>query len=214
MFCFSRASCRNAFLSLPALTILVVIWFAVPARAQLSVSAPTDPRARHLQSWYEHHVPARFRAHTLLTVHELDDTQMDAYLNGGEDGQEDDSSSHTADDTGDIDGVFESDPDRIALRIPVTGDIDMFTFAHEYGHYVWFHLLSKDDRRRYETLYKRQRAAHHLVTDYAATDVEEGFAEAFSFYASAPPMLARRDSASFDFLNQIADPGKIKPNAQ
>ena len=96
--------------------------------------------------------------------------------------------------TGDIDGVFESDPDRMALRLPAGGDMDMFTFAHEYGHYVWFHLL---EQGRPPSLRERctsvSRAAHHLVTRYAATDVEEGFAEAFSFYVCEPPMLARRD---------------------
>ncbi len=49
--------------------------------------------------------------------------------------------------------MFESDPDRMALRLPASGELDVFTFAHEYGHYVWFHLLSKDDRSRYESIY-------------------------------------------------------------
>jgi hypothetical protein len=213
--CFFRhVSRRISLVGFMALTTLAAFWFAGPVRAQVSVSAPTDAQARQLQSWYEHHIPARFRARTPFSVRELNDAQMDAYLKGDENGQDDNSSSHTADDDGDIDGVYESDPDRMALRLPAAGDIDMFTFAHEYGHYVWFDLLTDNDRRRYEALYKRQRAANHLVTRYAATDVEEGFAEAFSFYASAPPMLARRDPVSLDFLSQMANSGKFKPNAQ
>ena len=82
--------------------------------------------------------------------------------------------SHADDDDGDIDGVFENDPPRITLRLPDTGGPDMFTFAHEYGHYVWFALLSQADRKHYEAIYDKQRAAHHLVTRYAATELEEG----------------------------------------
>ncbi len=192
------------FIRLAALTALAAIWFAVPARAQLTVSAPSETQAHQLQSWYGHHVPPRFRANSPLAIRELNDAQMEAYLKGDAGGDSDNSSSHADDDTGDIDGVFESSPDRMALRLPSEGDLDVFTFAHEYGHYVWFHLLTKDDRHRYEAIYKRQLAAHHLVTRYAATDLEEGFAEAFSFYVCEPPMLARRDAASYQYLNLLA----------
>ena len=74
---------------------------------------------------------------------------MEAYLAEGQPGADPDQSSHT--DEGEIDGIFEDDPPRITLRIPDTDPPDMFTFAHEYGHYVWFSLLSKDDRKHYET---------------------------------------------------------------
>jgi hypothetical protein len=188
------------------LTTLAAVLFAAwagPARAQLDISAPTDAQVRSLGDWYEQHVPARFRAKDAVDVSALSDREMTAYLKGGDtaDGAGD-SSSHADDDDGDIDGVFENDPPRITLRLPDTGGPDMFTFAHEYGHYVWFTLLSKADRKRYEAIYDRQRAADHLVTRYAATALEEGFAEAFSFYVSQPPLLAHRDPLSYQFLAQ------------
>jgi hypothetical protein len=190
------------------LTTLAMVWFSSPARAQLVVTAPSETHVRALTAWYDHHVPVRYRVNSRLLIKELNDRQMAAYLNGNEDNLNDASfapPSHNSDgDDSDVDGVFESDPDRIALRLARTGDLDMFTFAHEYGHYVWFHLLGGEDRRRYEALYRRQRASHHLVTRYAATDLEEGFAEAFSFFASEPPMLARRDPLSYQFLCQWA----------
>jgi len=92
------------------------------------------------------------------------------------------------------------------LRIPASGQPDLYTFAHEYGHYIWFNLLSRDDKKRYEGIYKKQKALHHLVTRYAQTDVEEGFAEAFSFYANEPPLLLRRDALSYQFLSQWPAP--------
>ena len=129
---------------------------------------------------------------------------MHAYLRGGNDDADRDQSAHA--DDGDIDGVFEDNPVRITLRVPASGRPDLYTFAHEYGHYVWFDLLSRDDKRRYENLYRKQKAQHHLVTRYAQTDVEEGFAEAFSFYANAPALLLRRDALSSQFLSQWPAP--------
>ena len=197
---------RRALIPLSLLTAPVVILFAAcaaPARAQVAVSAPTDAQVRALGNWYAQHVPARFRAREAVDVSVLTDREMTAYLKGGD--SEDDTggaASHADADDGDIDGVFENDPPRLTLRLPASGDPDTFTLAHEYGHYVWFNLLSSADRKHYEVLYDKQRAAHHLVTRYAATELEEGFAEAFSFYVNQPPLLAHRDALSYQFLTQ------------
>ncbi len=169
-----------------------------PASAQIVVSSPVPASAQSLSAWYAHHIPLRFRAASRLPVRELSETEMNTYLHGGSD----EAAHSEGDDLGDVDGVYESHPDRMALRLPPARGIDMFTFAHEYGHYVWFRLLSDDDRHRYELLYKKRRATGHLVTRYAETSVEEGFAEAFSFYVAEPPILAARDPASFQFLSQ------------
>ncbi|MBV9848600.1 MAG: hypothetical protein JO250_02815 [Armatimonadetes bacterium] len=185
------------------LTALAAVLFAAgprPARAHLDVSAPTDAQVQALGAWYEQHVPARFRAREAVDVSALTDREMTAYLRGGDDA--DAAASRADDGDGDIDGVFEDGPPRITLRLPASGEPDMFTFAHEYGHYVWFALLNKGDRRRYEVIYNKQRAGHHLVTRYAETELEEGFAEAFSFFVNQPPLLAHRDPLSYQFLAQ------------
>ncbi len=171
-----------------------------PARAQISVSGPPTRQSRALTNWFHHHIPVRFEARDHFEVYPLDDAAMEAYLyvdsgdgDGGQDSQGGD---------GEIDGIFESNPSRITLRVPATGLPDMFTFAHEYGHYVWFNILSGDDRRRYDRLYDKQKQSHHLISRYAETDAVEGFAEAFSFYVCAPPLLQRRDGQSYQFLSQ------------
>jgi len=169
--------------------------------AQIVVTGPVTPTARSLTSWFARHIPARFASRERFEVHPLNDGEMEAYLREGDDSGSDQAQSSHADD-GEIDGVFEDNPARITLRIPLSGQPDRYTFAHEYGHYVWFNLLSRDDKKRYEGLYKKQKALHHLVTRYAQTDVEEGFAEAFSFYANEPPLLLRRDALSYQFLSQ------------
>lgn len=190
-------SCYQLFVPALALGLLLV---PHRAKAQLIVTGPSTPAAQALVSWWDLHIPSRYRAHGRFEVNPLTDAQMDAYLQSSSDDPSQDQSSHS--DDGEIDGVFEDNPPRITLRVPNSEPPDMFTFAHEYGHYVWFNLLSKDDRKRYEAIYKKQKNAHHLVTHYAATDVEEGFAEAFSFYANEAPILQRRDPASYQFLNQ------------
>lgn len=172
------------------------------AGAQIVVTGPPTPAARSLTAWFPRHIPARFQARGRFEVNPLSDAEMSDYLRADDDGR--DQNAHT--DDGDIDGVFEADPDRITLRIPPTGRPDFYTFAHEYGHYVWFNLLSGEDKRRYAGVYKRQKTAHHLVTRYAQTDVEEGFAEAFSFYANDPALLGRRDALSSQFLAQWPAP--------
>lgn len=183
-------------IALYALSIVL----ASPVRAQVTVEAPAPESARALAAWYNLHVPLRFRAAAPLLVRELTEQDMDAYLlNGSSDASRSDNNE-----TGDIDGVFESSPDRLALRVPEGGAVEMLTFAHEYGHYVWFHLLTGDDRRRYGAIYNRQRDAGHLVTRYAQTDLEEGFAEAFSFYVSEAPILRHRDPVSYQFFAQRA----------
>ncbi len=174
------------------------------AGAQIVVTGPATLTARSLTSWFAHHIPARFEARGRFEVHPLNDGEMEAYLRDGDSDSDQDQSSHAGD--GEIDGVFEDNPARITLRIPASGQPDLYTFAHEYGHYIWFNLLSRDDKKRYEGIYKKQKALHHLVTRYAQTDVEEGFAEAFSFYANEPPLLLRRDALSYQFLSQWPAP--------
>lgn len=190
--------------SLCLLPLLAVSLLLAPhqAGAQIIVTGPDTPTARALTSWFSRHIPARFAARGRFEVRPLDDDAMEAYLQEGD--TDTGQSSHA--DEGEIDGVFEDDPPRITLRIPASGHPDLATFAHEYGHYVWFNLLTRDDKKRFENLYNKQKARHHLVTRYAETDVVEGFAEAFSFYTAAPPLLLHRDALSYQFLSQWTAP--------
>ncbi len=170
------------------------------AHAQVVVSDTAPPATAHiLLGWFNQHIPARFQARDHFVVTPLSDRDMDSYLAAQDTGEDDDSSNSHADDSG-IDGIFEDDPPRITLRLPAGATPDVGTFAHEYGHYVWFHLLSKNDRKAYEGIYKRQKDAHKLITPYAETNVEEGFAEAFSAYVNTPAALQKRDLLSFDFF--------------
>jgi hypothetical protein len=108
-----------------------------------------------------------------------------------------------ADDDDTIDGIYEDQPSRITLRGSTSPNDLPYTFAHEYGHYTWQAFLTRSDRARYAQVYKHQLKAHHLVTDYAATNLDEGFAEAFSFYIVNRSELDKRDHESCKFLDDL-----------
>ena len=176
--------------------VLGFLLWPVHASAQMTVAGPPTPTAHALTAWAAKHIPAKFQAVCLLEVSPLSDFGMDDYLHDGDHSQ---NNSHGGDDD-EIDGVFVNHPPRILLRIPNSGRLDFATFAHEYGHYVWFDLLTNDDRKRYKALYDRQKAARKLVTSYAAESVEEGFAEAFAAETTSPAALLRADPLSAKFL--------------
>ena len=182
----------------PLILLIASVFLLGPAggaEAQVTVTGPPSPTTRALTTWFTGHIPAKFQARERVNVQPLPDADMDEYLHDGDEG------SHSEDDDDDtIDGVFVNHPPRILLRIPDSGAPDFYTFAHEYGHYLWFDVLTKDDRKRYTALYDKQKAAHKLITDYAADSVEEGFAEAFAAEVNAPATLLHRDPLSARFL--------------
>ena len=193
-------------LPITALLGLSFLVGTVPTQAQMIVAGPITATTLSLQGWYSHQLPPVFQAHDILAVHPLADGPMDAYLkaNGVDPGP--DASSHAGQGgEGQVDGIFVNSPPRITLRLSRTGDLDLLTAAHEYGHYVWFNLLSKQDRRDYKNIYERQRRSGHLISDYAGTNLEEGFAEAFSFYVNQPVALTQSDQESFRFLQAWAE---------
>lgn len=179
-----------------------VLCLCAPTQADLLYSADHSECTATIASWYAKHVPAAYQSDKPLLINEYNDRQMNAYLvSGSPNDTVYKSSENGQDDLSDVDGVYENGPARITVRVPRNGAVDLFTFAHEYGHYVWFNILSGHDRSNYEAIYNRQKINHHLVTRYASTNVEEGFAEAFSFYTNQAAMLKYRDSESFAFLD-------------
>lgn len=180
------------------LSASVFLLLPLGAKAQMTVAGPPSPTAHTLTDWFAKHIPAKFSARGPFEVQALSDEGMDDYLHGS-DGDDDSRSNSQADDD-EIDGVFVDHPPRIMLRVSAPDKIDFYTLAHEYGHYVWFNLLTKGDRRRYGTVYNKQKAAHKLVTDYAAESLEEGFAEAFAADVDAPAALLHQDPLSYRFL--------------
>lgn len=194
---------RGSILLMGALLLLL----PCPSPAQISVTDPSTPAAHTLAAWSRLHIPAKFQARGKVRVQTLSDAAMDDYLQSDPDSDTDSSNnannaSNSEDSAEEIDGVFSDDPPQIFLRVPDPAQIDYATFAHEYGHYVWFDLLTQDDRKRYKAIYEHQKSAHRLITDYAGESLEEGFAEAFSADITAPAALLHQDPLSVQFLSR------------
>lgn len=181
------------FILLPTAGLLL---FGRPAAAQIVVDGPPTSASRALVAWFGRHIPAKFQPRGRFEVKPLSDSAMDDYLFSGDDGP------HSQGDDDEIDGVFVNHPPQIVLRVPERNAVDFYTFAHEYGHYVWFDLLTKDDQKHYRDIYEHQKSLHHLVTSYAGVSLEEGFAEAFAVSLTDPAALGRRDPASARFLTR------------
>ena len=184
-----------------------LLLLAYPSLAQIAVTSPATPTAHLLTVWSRLHLPAKFQAHDKVEVQALSDAAMDDYLHADPDSDTDSSNDanndgNSEESDGEIDGVFTDNPPQIYLRVSDPAQIDYATFAHEYGHYVWFDLLTKDDQKRYKAIYERQKAAHRLITDYAGESLEEGFAEAFSADIVDPASLLHQDPLSYQFLSR------------
>jgi hypothetical protein len=168
------------------------------ASADVVVTGGSPVQQHALLDIYATWIPQAWHTHVSINVNILTDRDMNAYIHDGEP-----PGASNSEDDNSIDGIFEDHPARITLRGSADPNEFPMTFAHEYGHYVWQEEMSQQDHARYSEIYNRQREAHQLVTDYAATELDEGFAEAVSYYLLNRPVLEERDAASAHFLDDI-----------
>jgi hypothetical protein len=180
-----------------ALALGALFTWPRPSRADLDFEGANTQQHTTLQSVFDSHVPTRFHTKQGIEVQIFSRQAMLDYIHQGEPADQS-ADQDEGDDT--IDGIYEDAPPTITLRTSRNLDNLSFTFAHEYGHYVWEDLMTRQQHRAYAKIYYKERAAHHLVTTYAATELDEGFAESFSFYVMAPPILQKRDPLSYQFL--------------
>ena len=154
-----------------------------------------DPSAQKALVAVCDRLPACCRAKASICVKLLNDREMNAYLARAS------GAANIRYDA--IDGVYDDDLSTIALRLTSPNDDVSATFAHEYGHFVWQRILTKDQRKRYEQDYKAELRARNLITTYAAISLEEGFAETFSAYVLTPSAVAVKCPASCHCLDEL-----------
>ena len=172
------------------------------ASAALVVKGGTPAQAQALESAYSAFPPA-CRTDGTVCVCLLSDHSMDSCLQAC-------AAAHSQKmvNPGAVDGFFDCTSGVITLRdVSTTSDVSA-TFAHEYGHFVWANILTPAQRDRYGAIYRTQRSAHHLISQYAAVSVQEGFAEAFSFYIRDQACLAKADPLSCVYLTSLLPPRK------
>lgn len=81
-----------------------------------------------------------------------------------------------------------------------------YVVSHEYGHWVYFELLTKAERKEWEGIWKEEDELHCHPTDYAGGNEWEGFAETFATYCWKGKQLT---AVSRDFLDKVAK--RLKP---
>lgn len=189
-------------LSLACAVLCSPSYFYRPISAAASLRiAEGSPHASLWRRLYEK-MPAPWKTDRAILVEEVSDAEMEGLVaRSGE--------ANRADDDSVVDGCFidggenEGDPARITLRETLEGEEAGLVFTHEYGHFVWDSLLTNSQRTRYQRLWKTQKRAGHLVTEYAGDSEEEGFAEAFAYYLRKPETLRHSDEASWQFLHGL-----------
>ena len=109
-----------------------------------------------------------------------------------------------------VDGCYQNDGNAeggapiITLRDTLRGEQAGLVFTHEYAHFLWDEMLNDEQRARYTRLWRAQKRAHHLVTEYAGESEEEGFADAFAYFVRRPTLLQKKDAASAQFLRDLS----------
>lgn len=186
--------------------LLTASALAVGLTRPVSATLRVRNDVRHAEQWFRLYddLPRAWktrRAVLLREMSERDIARLAAQL-GADEGDRDGDSV--------IDGCYQNAgyddnaPPLITVCDTLRGEQAGLVFAHEYGHFVWNELLNDEQRGRYTRLWRNQKRAHHLVTEYARDSDEEGFAEAFAHYARHSSQLTRKDPASAQFLRDLS----------
>jgi hypothetical protein len=197
----SRFACLRACFATVCLGSLVLIGSRHIASADLRIGAET-PHAEMWRKVYEQ-LPSAWKSAHPVFVQEVSDAEMERLVAR----MEGESSSRSSDGSV-VDGCFqpaerEDDLDTITLRESLKGQDAELVFTHEYGHFVWDHLMKRAQRDQYRRLWRDQKQQGHLITRYAGDSAEEGFAEAYAYFLRKSAALRRRDGASWTFLNDL-----------
>jgi hypothetical protein len=203
---FFRRFKRSGILRVLALSLLFGSGRMPPAIASLRVIGDS-PHASLWRRLYDR-MPQTWRTRRVVVVREVSDREMDEQVAEDMNAQANDGS----DDDSVVDGYYQnghgdqSEAPTITLRRTMDDEEAAFVFTHEYGHFVWYKILTSRQRADYARLWKQQKRNGRLVTEYAADSEEEGFAEAFAHFLQKPVRLRNRDLDSWRFLDRLVNP--------
>ena len=171
-----------------------------------------EQQSQRTEVWREAYmkVPTIWKAQMPIHVMEVSNTEMKRYVEQFQ--------HRTQQASAVVDGYYQgkmadSTPARIVLIDSLARDNGAFVFTHEYGHYVWSELLDANERLQYQTIWSEQKTNKRLITDYASTNEEEGFAEAFAYYLRNKSALRHKDERSYQFLLGIEKTNKVSVKA-
>lgn len=187
-----------------ALFASLLLILSVVCMASSQASLRVREYVPHAEQWFRlyNELPDVWKTRRDIKLRELPPREMErliARLEGDEADRNDDSV---------VDGCYQSgdeddDTPIITLCDSLRGEQAGLVFTHEYGHFVWGEMLTNRERTRYTQIWRSQKRAHRLVTEYAGDSDEEGFAEAFAYYLRKPAQLQKKDSASSQFFHDL-----------
>jgi len=208
-----HAPVRNIVLTAVLLGPAALVWPAGPADASLRIL--DSPHHGALWQHIYDRLPTLWKTDQTVRVEEVPIETLNANADDPDpsDLTGDGNDNHNADlaDGEYVEDEDSAEPPTIRLADSLDDEHSGLIFAHEYGHFVWNNKLSRSQRRDYRNLWRRQRRAGHLVTDYASESPEEGFAEAFSYFLQKPDQLKRKDMESWRFLTQAKNEDELPP---
>jgi len=184
-----------------------------PASASLRING-YSPHASLWKRLYDK-MPEVWKGRGDIIIREVSDSEMDQLV--AED--EDDRGSGGKNDDSVVDGYYHEgkgnrdDIPTITLRRTMPDDEAAFVFTHEYGHYVWYKILTRQQRSDYVNLWRSLKRSGELITRYAADSDEEGFAEAFAHFLRKPGRLRNLDPRSYRFIANLEQPSPTKNTA-
>ncbi len=173
-----------------------------PARADLRVAA-SAPHAAQWRRLYER-LPEAWKTGQPILLQEVSLSEMRQLV--GRTGDNESSHENAGDRASEVDGCYQSggdddnSPPVISLSETLQGDDINLVFVHEYAHYVWDERLTRTQQAAYRKIWREQKRARRLITEYARESDEEGFAESVAYFQCHPGELRRRDPRAYQFL--------------
>lgn len=193
--CIRRVLCQ---------ALLIGIAWTLTLAATASLRVHKD--ARHAELWFRFYddLPRVWKTPRPVLLREFSPRDMER-LAADLSGEDVDKSDNSV-----VDGCYQNDGNAeggapiITLCDTLRGEQAGLVFTHEYAHFLWDEMLNDAQRARYTRLWRAQKRAHHLVTEYAGESDEEGFADAFAYFVRRPTLLQKRDAVSAQFLRDLS----------
>ncbi len=185
------------------LAIVGIMCCVAAVRAEVRVSE-RSPNAKVWRKLYAA-IPEKWQTDREIVVEEVSGAELRRIAAESEDTEPQDEES----DETDIDGCYQNsgvkEPIRIFIRETLRGETAELVFLHEYAHFIWDEFVTPDEQELYTKVWREQRRSKRLVTEYAATSVEEGFADSLSYALRKSKYLKQRDPRSARFMERLME---------
>lgn len=86
-----------------------------------------------------------------------------------------------------------------------SAELEEYVVTHEYGHHVYFELLTKNEREWWTLQWFKEAVNGNLPTNYSYSNSHEGFAEVFAGYVHRDSKVSKEDVKFLDGIGRRLD---------